>query len=211
MQGLWVDVEWLLGLPLEGRALTVLWSAVLHTDGVPSAGRVEDRPIHARLKRALDRQEFYNLRAQCLDGHWCEGLLRLEALLRQKWSEESMARFAGCLGYELVMELHQRLIEEEAPAEDFNQELRALLLWRAHVLLLLLEPLPGAKPQRLPVVCEHIARYGALAWMPKQGSEARERAIELLQRLAMLNAEARSWVEPALQERIAQGSLPSPG
>lgn len=199
MMGVWVELEWLLSLPMEGPALTVLWSAVLHD-------APHNQLIRAGLERALERQAFYDVRSRCLDGHWCEGLLKFDELLRRPWPEESMARFVADIGYELVLELHRHLIEEETPAECFNEEKRANLLWRAHVLLELLEPLPGAQPVRLPVVSEHIARYGALAWMAQQGAEARDRAIRLLRRLAELNDEARYWVEPALQEQIAQGS-----
>lgn len=199
VMGVWVELEWLLSLPLEGQALTILWSSVL-------GGGPHPQSIRAGLVRALDQQAGYHARARCLDGHWWEGLQRLDELLRREWPEESMARFVAAIGYEVVLELHRRLIEEETPAEEFNEEQRAQLLWHGHVLLELLEPLAGTQPLRLPVVSEHIARYGALAWIPQQGAEARGRAIQLLRRLAELNEEARNWVEPALQELIAQDS-----
>lgn len=201
--GLWVELDWLLGLPLEGPALSLLWSAVrrdLLAAPLPPPGGEAGL---AGLEAALERQEIYNLRGRCLDGDWLGGLGRLEELLRQGWRGEAMERFVAGLAFPLLQELHHRLLDDDAPPCPYDADQRAELLWCGHVLLGLLEPLSGPRPARLPVVIEQISRYGALAWMERQGPEATARAIALLQRLAEVNPEARFWVEPALRERLA--------
>ncbi len=201
--GLWVELDWLLGLPLEGPALSVLWSAV-HRDLAASPHHPPGgEAILARLEAALERQEICNLRSRCLDGDWIGGLGQLEQCLRKGWQQEEMRLFVASLAFPLLQELHHRLLDDDAPPCRFDADQRAELLWRGHLLLALLEPLPGPRPARLPVVIEQISRYGALAWMERQGPEAEARAIALLQRLAEVNPEARFWVEPALQERRA--------
>ena len=202
--GLWVDLDWLLGLPLEGPALSVLWSAV-HRDLAAAPQRppgVEE--ALAALEAALERQEIYNLRSRCLDGDWIGGLGQLEQCLRKGWQQEAMRLFVASLAFPLLQELHHRLLDDDAPPCPFDADQRAELFWRCQVLLGLLEPLPGPRPARLPVVIEQIIRRGALVWMERQGPEATTRAVVLLQRLAEVNPQARSWAEPALRQRLAQ-------
>jgi len=66
--GLWVDLDWLLGLPLQGPGLTLLWEAVrdqLAADPEPSPQTVTARTA---LEQALARQQLLNLRRLCLEG-----------------------------------------------------------------------------------------------------------------------------------------------
>jgi len=206
--GLWVDLDWLLGLPLEGPALSVLWSAVHRELAAAPQRPPGSEAILASLEAALEQQEIYNLRSRCLDGDWIGGLSQLERCLRMGWQQEAMGLFVASLAFPLLQELHHRLLDDDPPPCPFDADQRAELLWRGHVLLGLLEGLPGPRPARLPVVTEQISRYGALAWMERQGPEAAARAIALLQRLAAVNPEARFWVEPALRERLAETSTP---
>jgi hypothetical protein len=113
-------------------------------------------------------------------------------------------------GLELLMALHHRLLDPNAPAWELSSEERAELLWQAHALLERLEPLPGTAPERLPVVIEQISRYGAIAWMERPGAAARDRAIRLLLRLAWVNPDAHPWALPALGERIAASLAEQP-
>jgi len=201
--GLWVDLDWLLGLPLEGPALGTLWAAVrdqLAADPVPSA---QSEAARAALEQALARQDLFNLRRRCLGGDWFAGLDELQALLAEDPKDLKTAELAARVGAELVLELHHRLIDDDAPPCPYDGDQRAELLWRAHALLGHLEPLPGPRPVRLPVVIEQISRYGALAWMERDGSPARRRAVELLLRLCAVNPEARSWALPAIRERVS--------
>jgi len=206
--GLWVELDWLLGLPLEGAALSVLWSAVQRDLAAAPQRPPATQAALAALEEALERQEIYNLRGRCLDGDWIAGLERLEERARRGWREDGMRRFVTSLALPLLQELHHRLLDEDAPPCPYDDDQRAELLWRGFVLLELLTPLPGPRPDRLPVVIEQISRYGALAWMQRSGAEAAARAVALLQRLAAVNPEARPWVEPALQQRLAAASTP---
>ncbi|MEB3271337.1 MAG: hypothetical protein VKJ44_06795 [Synechococcus sp.] len=205
---LWLELDWLLALPLEGPALSVLWSAVQRELAAAPQRPPGTETALAALEAALERQEIYNLRSCCLDGDWIAGLARLEERARQGWQGQEMQLFVASLAFPLLQELHHRLLDDDAPPCPYDTDQRAELLWRGHVLLGLLEPLSGPRPARLPVVIEQISRYGALAWMERQGPEAAARAIALLQRLAEVNPEARFWVEPALQERLAAASAP---
>lgn len=201
--GLWVDLDWLLGLPLEGPALGTLWGALqdqLAADPVPSA---QSEAARAALEQALARQEFFNLRQRCLGGDWFDGMDQLQTLLAEEPKGPETAELAARVGAELVLELHHRLIDVDAPPCPYDGDQRAELLWRAHALLGRLELLPGPRPERLPVVIEQFSRYGALAWMERDGSRARRRAVELLLSLCAVNPESRSWVVPAIRERLS--------
>jgi len=211
--GLWVDLDWLLGLPLQGPGLSLLWEAVRDQLAADPAPSPQTETARTALEQALARQELFNLRRLCLEGAWFQGLGQLEALLErhevaiaspaaptlEDGDRPLMARVLA----ELILELHHRLIDDDAPPCPFDAEQRAELLWRAHELLGRLEPLPGPRPQRLPVVIEQVSRYGALAWMERQGPEARRRAVALLLRLGAVNPDALPWVLPAIRERLA--------
>lgn len=204
--GLWVELEWLLGLPLEGPALTVLWSAVreeLEAARTSSPQTQSQTPeMLQRLDRALARQELDNLRASCLDGDWSDGLRQLERQLGPGGGGQEPQAEAVTLAFELVVELHHRLLDDDAPPWELDADERAELLWRGHRLLDLLEPMAGPRPPRLPVVREQLTRYGALAWMERSTPEAPSRAIALLLALAEENREAHPWILQGLRERI---------
>ena len=201
--GIWVDLDWLLGLPLEGPALSTLWAAVraqLAVDAQPSPGAEQ---VQAALEEALARQELFTVRQICLGGDWFEGLRRLEGLLEDATIPLGAAELPAQVLAELMLELHQHLIDHDASACSFDEEQRADLLWWAHRFLGRLQPMPGPRPSRLPVVIEQISRYGALAWMERDGRQARRRAVELLVRMCTVNPEAHPWGLPAIRERLS--------
>ena len=211
--GLWVDLDWLLGLPLQGPGLSLLWEAVRDQLAADPAPSPQTETARTALEQALARQELFNLRRTCLEGAWLQGLEQLQALLErhegaiaspaaptlEDGDRPLMARVLA----ELLLQLHHLLIDDDAPPCPFDAEQRAELLWRAHALLGRLDSLPGPRPQRLPVVIEQVSRYGALAWMERQGPEARRRTVALLLRLGAVNPDALPWVLPAIRERLA--------
>lgn len=201
--GLWVDLNWLLGLPLEGPALSTLWAAVRDQQAADPQPSPQTEAARGALDQALARQELFAVRKICLGGDWFEGLQRLEALLDNATLQVGSAELTAGVLAELIVELHHRLIDPDAPPCLFDEDQRADLLWWAHQLLGCLEPMPGPRPSRLPVVIEQISRYGALAWMEREGGPARRRAIELLVRMCMVNPEARPWGLHAIRERLS--------
>ncbi len=201
--GLWVDLDWLLGLPLEGPALTILWEAVRDQLVADSGPCAESEAVRAALERALVHQDLLTVRQQCVGGDWFGGLERLEALLEDPSLQVASAELTARVLAEVMVELHHCLLDLEAPPCPFDGDQRADLLWWAHQLLARLEPLPGPRPSRLPVVIEQISRYGALAWMEREGRPARLRAVELLVRLCTVNPEARPWGLLAIRERLS--------
>lgn len=210
--GLEVELDWLLALPLDGEALVTLWSAI-ETDLAAVAPQTPaTRAARAALKDARRTQQLLNLRGRCLDGDWLTALPSFIAQL----SEEAppVASEDTAWGLELLLELHYILLDPNAPAWELTDAERADLLWQAHALLERLEPrlqsLCGETPERLPVVIEQISRYGAIAWMSRQGAMARERAIRLLLRLAWVNPDSHPWSLPALRERISATPLEQP-
>lgn len=202
--GIGVELDWLLALPLDGEALVTLWSAVEADLAAVAPQTPATRAARAALKDARRTQQLLNLRGRCLDGDW---LMALPSFIDQLGGEAPpVASEATAWGLELLQELHFRLLDPNAPAWDLCDDDRADLLWQAHTLLERLEPrlqsLSGETPERLPVVIEQISRYGAIAWMSRQGAIARERAIRLLLRLAWVNPDSHPWSLPALRERI---------
>lgn len=207
--GLRVDLDWLLGLPLEGPALTILWSAVrdqLSAEATPSP---QTKAAWVALEGALARQELLTIRQRCLGGDWFEGLAALEELLEHPKSQAEPPLGTDTLLTarvlaEVMVELHHHLIDPDAPPSPFDEDQRAELMWRAHEFLVRLELLPGPRPPQLPVVIEQINRRGALAWMDRSSSLARSRAIDLLLRLCAVNPDARKWALPAIRGRLSE-------
>ncbi len=206
--GFMVELDWLLGLPLEGEALVTLWAAVEADLAAVTPQTAATRTARTALREAQHAQQRLNLRGRCLEGDWLAALPPLMELL--DGTAPAPSPDGGALGLELLMALHHRLLDPNAPAWELSSEARAELLWQAHALLERLEPLPGTAPERLPVVIEQISRYGAIAWMERPGAAARDRAIRLLLRLAWVNPDAHPWALPALGERIAASLAEQP-
>lgn len=206
--GFTVELDWLLGLPLEGEALVTLWAAVEADLAAVAPQTPATRTARAALEQAQRAQQRLNLRGRCLEGDWLAALPPLMELL--DGAAPAPSPDGGALGLELLMALHHRLLDPNAPAWELSSEARAELLWQAHALLERLEPQPGTAPERLPVVIEQISRYGAIAWMERPGAAARGRAIRLLLRLAWVNPDAHPWALPALRERIAASLAEQP-
>jgi hypothetical protein len=68
-----------------------------------------------------------------------------------------------------------------------------------------LEALPGQACELRPLMAEHLCRYAAVAWLAQPAPAARWRKLDLLQRLVLLQPEARSWAVPAIRDRLLEG------
>ena len=195
--GVWIELERLLALPLPAEALASLWRELLR--GLPD-GASEER---AALAAALEAHELRRIEALCLGSGLEEGLLRLEGLAPALEPE----RLAALL-LRVLPELHRQLVDaagaDPAPAVVADPQ-RAERLWQADRWMRRLETLPHAPAVALGMMAEHICRYGAIAWMAQPGALARQRSVALLQRLLVLLPEARSWIVPAIRDRLQQG------
>lgn len=205
--GVWIELERLLALPLPAEALASLWRELLR--GLPE-GASEERTA---LAAALEAHELRRIEALCLgsgtaaagfeEGGLEEGLIRLEGLAPALEPE----RLAALL-LRVLPELHRQLVDaagaDPAPAVVADPQ-RAERLWQADRWMRRLETLPHAPAVALGMMAEHICRYGAIAWMAQPGALARQRSVALLQRLLVLLPEARSWIVPAIRDRLQQG------
>ncbi len=195
--GVWIELERLLALPLPAEALASLWRELLR--GLPE-GASEERTA---LAAALEAHELRRIEALCLGSGLEEGLLRLEGLAPALEPE----RLAALL-LRVLPELHRQLVDaagaDPAPAVVADPQ-RAERLWQADRWMRRLETLPHAPAVALGMMAEHICRYGAIAWMAQPGALARQRSVALLQRLLVLLPEARSWIVPAIRDRLQQG------
>jgi hypothetical protein len=195
--GVWIELERLLALPLPAEALASLWRELLR--GLPE-GASEER---AALAAALEAHELRRIEALCLGSGLEEGLIRLEGLAPALEPE----RLAALL-LRVLPELHRQLVDaagaDPAPAVVADPQ-RAERLWQADRWMRRLETLPHAPAVALGMMAEHICRYGAIAWMAQPGALARQRSVALLQRLLVLLPEARSWIVPAIRDRLQQG------
>jgi hypothetical protein len=202
--GVWIELERLLALPLPAEALASLWRELLR--GLPE-GSSEER---AALEAALETYELGRIEALCFSGSTEiggigesgieEGLSRLEGLA----AALEPARLAELLG-RLLPELHRRLVESAGPdpaPEVVADPQRAEGLWQADRWMRRLEALPHEESALRSMIAEQLCRYGAIAWLAQPGVVARRRAVLLLQRLLLLLPEARSWVVPAIRDRL---------
>lgn len=199
--GVWIELERLLALPLPAESLACLWRELLR--GLPE-GASEER---AALAAALEAYELRRIEALCFNGGIEngtieEGLSRLEGLA-PALDPRRLARLLALL----LPELHRQLVEnvgsDPAP-EVVADPLRAERLWQVDRWMRRLEALPHEESALLSMIAEQICRYGALAWLAQPGAAARQRAVLLLQRLLVLLPDARSWVLPAIRDRLQQ-------
>ncbi len=181
-------------MPLPAAALAVLWRDLLLS--LPT----EAHEVRQALEQALIRHELNQLDVLIEQDRWEEMFGRLEVLAGQL-SEAELARQLA----DLMPRLHHRLVEQagsDPVPEVVADERRAELLWLSDHWMRRLEQLPFVRPDPLPLMAEHLCRYGAIAWMGRKGPQARRRALSLLERLHALLPEARDWVLPSIRERL---------
>jgi hypothetical protein len=192
--GIWIPLPRLLSLPLPAAALAVLWRDLLLS--LPADAHEERQA----LEQALLRHELSHLDALIEQDRWEEMFSRLESLAGHL-SEMDLAVHLA----DLTPRLYEFLVHQAGPdpaPEVVADERRAELLWLSDNWMRRFEQLPFERPDPLPLMAEHLCRYGALAWMRRQGPEARLRALALLERLHGLLPEARDWVLPSIRERL---------
>ncbi|MCP9917502.1 hypothetical protein [Cyanobium sp. ATX 6F1] len=192
--GIWISLPRLLSLPLPAAALAVLWRDLLLS--LPADAHEERQA----LEQALMRHELSQHDVLIDQDRWEQMFSRLESLVGQL----SEAELAGHLA-DLTPRLYQFLVHQAGPdpaPEVMADERRAELLWLSDNWMRRFEQLPFERPDPLPLMAEHLCRYGALTWMRRKGPQARLRALSLLQRLHALLPEARDWVLPSIRERL---------
>lgn len=195
--GVWIPLPQLLSLPLPASALAVLWRYLLLS--LPAEAVEERQAIEAALL-----------------GH---EVTQLDVLIEQDRLEEMFSRMESLAGQlsvidlsnhlsELLPRLHELLVDQAGsiPApEVLADERRAELLWLSDQWMRCLEQqLSFKRTDRLSVIAEQLCRYGALAWMEQKGTNARQRALSLLDRLHRLLPEASDWVLQGISERLLE-------
>ena len=210
--GLWLDLEHLLDLPLDGEARAQLWRLAL--------GQQADQPIaRCALLIALARHCGQAAVAASAEGQW--GLVTdyLEEAIghyqqigradrqRQLAARQELAGLLGCLMANLHGAVHA---DAPTPAEE-----RGALCWRGYQLALLHRQLGVERPGWLLELEEQLVREGGislrqLAADPNAPLDSQKRlvvrrqALELLLHLAGLHAPCPEWIDLAARELLVE-------
>jgi hypothetical protein len=195
--GVWIPLNQLLALPLPAEPLASLWRE-LQRDLPAEASRER-----LALEQALQAHELRRLEARFEAGEIEAGFSLLDGLA----PELEPAALANLLS-RLMPRLHHALVELAGPdpaPEVVADPRRAECLWLADQWMRRLEALPGQACELRPLMAEHLCRYAAVAWLAQPAPAARWRKLDLLQRLVLLQPEARSWAVPAIRDRLLEG------
>ena len=155
------------------------------------------------LQEALLRHELARVETLCSTGQIAAALDLLEGLA-PGLDPSALA----ALLLRLLPPIHHTLVEAAGPDPDpmvVNDPKRADALWRADRWMQRLQAIPHDPYPLEHLHAEQLCRYGVLAWVGQSGEVARWRALSLLQRLLLLLPESRSWVVPAIRDRLLEG------
>jgi hypothetical protein len=209
--GLWLDLEQLLDLPLEGEGRAQLWRLAL--------GQQADQPTARRsLLIALARHCGQSAVAASAEGQWALATDYLEEAIghyqeigqadgeRQLAARQELAGLLGCLIGNLHGAVHA---DGPPPAEE-----RGALCWRGYQLAVLHRQLGVERPDWLLELEEQLVREGGislrqLATDPSAPSDSQQRmvwrrqALELLLHLSRLHVPCPEWIDLAARELLA--------
>jgi hypothetical protein len=194
--GVWIPLNQLLALPLPAEPLASLWRELLR--GLPATASRE----RLALEQALQAHELRQLQARFAAGELEAGFSLLDGLA----PELDPAALANLLS-QLMPGLHHTLVELAGPdpaPELVADPRRAECLWLADQWMRRLEQLPGQACELRPLMAEHLCRYAAVAWLAQPPAASRWRTLDLLQRLVLLQPQARSWAVPAIRDRLLE-------
>jgi hypothetical protein len=194
--GVWIPLNQLLALPLPAEPLASLWRELLRS--LPATASSE----RLALEQALQAHGLRQLQARVDAGELEVGFSLLDGLAPEL-EPELLAELLN----RLMPSLHHALVELAGPdptPEVVADPRRAECLWLADQWMRRLEALPGQACELRPLMAEHLCRYAAVAWLA-QPPAARWRKLDLLQRLVLLQPEARSWAVPAIRDRLLEG------
>ena len=210
--GLWLDLEQLLDLPLDGEARAQLWRLALGQQADQSTAR-------SSLLIALARHCGQGATAASAEGQWGLATDYLEEAIghyqqigladgeRQLAARQELAGLLGCLIANLHGAVHG---EGPMPAEE-----RGALCWRGYQLALLHRQLGVERPDWLLQLEEQLVREGGitlrqLATDPNAPLDSQQRvvwrrqALELLLHLSRLHEPCPEWIDLAARELLAE-------
>lgn len=199
--GVWLNLSTILNLPLSPREHAVVLREILLQPSLNDFPQNLEAKVE--LTQLLTQMELVWAIDLCRQGHWSEGLNRLEGLLER-------CDFEGTIGpeiLELLPDLHYQLVDlaEESPSRcPFDEAERAELLWSCHNWLGRLNACGLEQPERMAAIHEQIYRYGALVWMPMGSPLANRRSLDLLLALSEVNPTAMNWTKPACMDRLGR-------
>ena len=216
--GLWLSVEQLLALPLEGDAKAELWHLALQQR--PDAVAEQQLPLVVALARHCGQASA----AAGAEGQW---LLMQEQLQQAVANYQRLEQLApdravaarqelGNLIGKLIADLHASVHAEEAPPAPE----RGSLCWHGFRLGQTYQQLQLELPEWLWHLEEQLVREGAIclralaqagdqtpdqaeAHGPEQRLRWRRQAMELLLHLGRLNQPPPEWILEAAQELLA--------
>jgi len=210
--GLWLDLEHLLDLPLDGEARAQLWRLAL--------GQQADHPTaRSSLLIALARYCGQAAAAASAEGQWGLATDYLEEAIghyqeigladgvRQLAARQELAGLFGCL----IGNLHGAVHADGPPLP----EERGALCWRGYQLALLHRRLGVERPDWLLELEEQLVREGGislrqLATDPNAPLDSQKRmvlrrqALELLLHLSRLHAPCPEWIDLAARELLVE-------
>ena len=210
--GLWLDLDQLLDLPLDGEARAQLWRLAL--------GQQADQPAaRSSLLIALARHCGQAAVAASAEGQWGLATDYSEEAIghyqqigladgeRQLAARQELAGLLGCL----IGNLHGAVHADGAPPV----EERGALCWRGYQLALLHRQLGVERPGWLLEMEEQLVREGGvslrqLAADPNASLDSQKRvgvrrqALELLLHLARLHVPCPVWIDLAARDLLAE-------
>ena len=206
--GLWLPLEQLLTLPLDGEARAQLWRLALgQVDGADATG----------LRVALARHCGQAAAEASTEGQWAVADDQLQeavqhyaaiAQLRPAWRQAAQQELAGLLA-RLLADLHACVHAEEPPPP---QE-RGSLCWRGYGLALRHRALLEEREPWVEALEEQLVREGSLT-LRQLASDSdpsleavdrrrwRQQALDLLQHLGTLHDPCPEWIGLAVRELL---------
>ena len=216
--GLWLSVEQLLALPLEGDAKAKLWQLALQQR--PDAAPEQQLPLVVALARHCGQASA----AAGAEGQW---LLMQEQLQQAVANYQRLVQLApdragaarqelGNLIGKLIADLHASVHAEPPPPADE----RGSLCWHGFRLGQTYRQLQLEQPEWLWHLEEQLVREGAIGLRelaqaagpsqdqpdgasPEQRQRWRRQALELLLQLGRLHQPTPAWILQAAQELLA--------